>query len=163
MGDGEVGYAHLVVIVRTVNAVGARFAEASLVELAREPAQIQVTWRASRANMTTASVSRGWPMVSAPARTALAARDGHCRSPGCERPASWSAAHHVVHWIHGGTTDLDNLVRGDDGRHARHSAHDFLRAAAARSWLQVVAADRSQVVEDPHAERDDRGDRKVYA
>src|ERR1700694_2500000 len=49
-------------------------------------------------------------VVSEPARRALAARARHCRWPGCDRPASWSAAHHVVHWIHGGTTDLDNLI-----------------------------------------------------
>jgi hypothetical protein len=83
---------------------------------------------------TVIDVGRSKRVVSEPARRALTARDGHCRWPGCERPASWSAAHHVVHWIHGGTTDLDNLillchrhhwmvhegnwqiVRGDDGR-----------------------------------------------
>ena len=83
---------------------------------------------------TVIDVGRSKRVVSEPARRALTARDGHCRWPGCERPASWSAAHHVVHWIHGGTTDLDNLlllchrhhwmvhegnwqiVRGDGGR-----------------------------------------------
>ncbi|HSS61195.1 MAG TPA: HNH endonuclease signature motif containing protein, partial [Candidatus Limnocylindrales bacterium] len=30
--------------------------------------------------------------------------------PGCERPASWCDAHHLVHWIDDGLTDLDNLV-----------------------------------------------------
>ena len=83
---------------------------------------------------TVIDVGRSKRVVSEPARRALTARDGHCRWPGCERPASWSAAHHVVHWIHGGTTDLENLillchrhhwmvhegnwqiVRGDDGR-----------------------------------------------
>jgi hypothetical protein len=83
---------------------------------------------------TVIDVGRSKRVVSEPARRALIARDGHCRWPGCDRPASWSAAHHVVHWIHGGTTDLDNLIllchrhhrmvhegnwqiiRGDDGR-----------------------------------------------
>jgi hypothetical protein len=55
-------------------------------------------------------VGRSKRVVSEPARRALTARDGNCRWPGCDRPASWSAAHHVVHWIHGGTTDLDNLI-----------------------------------------------------
>ena len=55
-------------------------------------------------------VGRSKRVVSGPARRALNARDGHCRWPGCDRPASWSAAHHVVHWIHGGTTDLNNLI-----------------------------------------------------
>jgi hypothetical protein len=55
-------------------------------------------------------VGRSKRVVSGPARRALGARDGHCRWPGCDRPASWSAAHHVVHWIQGGSTNLDNLV-----------------------------------------------------
>ena len=55
-------------------------------------------------------VGRSKRVVSEPGRRALAARDGHCRWPECDRPASRSAAHHVVHWIHGGSTDLDNLI-----------------------------------------------------
>jgi hypothetical protein len=31
-------------------------------------------------------------------RLALAARDGGCRWPGCERPPSWCEAHHIEHW-----------------------------------------------------------------
>jgi hypothetical protein len=55
-------------------------------------------------------VGRSKRVVSEPTRRALWARDGSCRWPACDRPASWSAAHHVVHWIHGGDTDLDNLI-----------------------------------------------------
>ena len=55
-------------------------------------------------------IGRSRRMISGPARKALNARDGHCRWPGCERPASWCDGHHLLHWIHGGTTDLDNLV-----------------------------------------------------
>src|ERR1700694_560644 len=55
-------------------------------------------------------VGRSKRVVSEPGRRALAARDRHCRWPGCDRPASRSAAHHVVHWIHGGSSDLDNLI-----------------------------------------------------
>lgn len=44
---------------------------------------------------------------SARQRTALAARDGGCRFPGCERPPSWCEAHHIVPWSRGGTTDVD--------------------------------------------------------
>jgi hypothetical protein len=55
-------------------------------------------------------VGRSKRVVSEPGRRALAARDGHCRWTECDRPASRSAAHHVVHWIHGGPTDLDNLI-----------------------------------------------------
>jgi Domain of unknown function (DUF222)/HNH endonuclease len=59
---------------------------------------------------TVIEVGRSKRVVSEPARRALRVRDGSCRWPGCERHGSWTAAHHLVHWIHGGTTNLDNLV-----------------------------------------------------
>jgi hypothetical protein len=55
-------------------------------------------------------VGRSTPKVSPAMRRGLKARDGHCRWPGCERPACWSDAHHLFHWIKGGETRLDNLV-----------------------------------------------------
>jgi hypothetical protein len=55
-------------------------------------------------------VGRAKRVVSGPTRRALHARDGHCVWPGCDRPPSWSDSHHLVHWIHGGSTNLDNLV-----------------------------------------------------
>ncbi|MFN8098700.1 MAG: DUF222 domain-containing protein [Dermatophilaceae bacterium] len=41
---------------------------------------------------------------------ALIVRDGGCTFPGCTRPPNWTDAHHLVHWIDGGTTDLDNAA-----------------------------------------------------
>jgi uncharacterized protein DUF222/HNH endonuclease len=49
-------------------------------------------------------------VVSGGTRRLLDARDQHCRWPGCERPASWSSAHHVIHWAQGGKTDLANMI-----------------------------------------------------
>ncbi|MCY4518251.1 MAG: DUF222 domain-containing protein [Acidimicrobiaceae bacterium] len=43
-------------------------------------------------------------------RRLLVARDRHCRWPGCHEPASRCDAHHIIHWLDGGPTDLDNLV-----------------------------------------------------
>jgi hypothetical protein len=40
---------------------------------------------------------------------ALAVRDGGCVIPGCGRPPSWCDAHHLVSWIHGGHTDVDEM------------------------------------------------------
>jgi hypothetical protein len=49
--------------------------------------------------------------LPAPAtRRALQARDGGCVWPGCDRPASWSQAHHLQSWAQGGSTDVANLV-----------------------------------------------------
>ena len=55
-------------------------------------------------------LGRSTDTVSAAQRTALAARDRHCRYPGCDRPPSWCDAHHVWWWQRGGPTDLSNLV-----------------------------------------------------
>ncbi|MDQ3733011.1 MAG: HNH endonuclease, partial [Actinomycetota bacterium] len=43
-------------------------------------------------------------------RTALEVRDRGCAWPGCDRPTSWTQAHHIVSWLDGGTTTLDNGV-----------------------------------------------------
>ncbi|HXA42398.1 MAG TPA: DUF222 domain-containing protein [Candidatus Solibacter sp.] len=55
-------------------------------------------------------VGRSHRVVAGSTRRALNARDKCCRWPGCDRPASMTAAHHIKHWAHGGRTDLSNLV-----------------------------------------------------
>jgi hypothetical protein len=40
----------------------------------------------------------------------VAARDGCCRFPGCDRPVKWTDAHHIHYWTHGGSTSYDNLL-----------------------------------------------------
>jgi hypothetical protein len=55
-------------------------------------------------------VGRSRRVISPTLRKALSIRDGHCRWPGCERPASWCDGHHIVHWVNGGETNLGNLV-----------------------------------------------------
>jgi hypothetical protein len=55
-------------------------------------------------------VGRSERVVPGATRRALNVRDRGCRWSGCDRSASWTAAHHVVHWARGGRTDLDNLV-----------------------------------------------------
>jgi len=83
---------------------------------------------------TVIDVGRAKRVISGPQRKALKVRDRGCVVPGCDRPASWTSGHHLVHWIHNGPTDLPNLcllcyrhhwmvhegghqlVRTDDGR-----------------------------------------------
>jgi len=55
-------------------------------------------------------VGRSERVVKGAQRRALIARDKHCQWPGCERPASWCDGHHIVHWVNGGRTDLDNMI-----------------------------------------------------
>jgi hypothetical protein len=49
-------------------------------------------------------------LVTKAQRRALVHRDRHCAFPGCDRPERWCDAHHLVPWVRGGHTDLDNLV-----------------------------------------------------
>ena len=80
-------------------------------------------------------VGRSRRLVSGSTRRALNVRDRHCQWPqGCDRPATWCEAHHILSWLRGGGTDLENttllchhhhwrvheggwqMLRTDDGR-----------------------------------------------
>jgi hypothetical protein len=55
-------------------------------------------------------LGRATRLMTPALRRALTVRDGGCIAAGCDRPASWTDAHHLTHWLHGGPTNLDNLV-----------------------------------------------------
>jgi hypothetical protein len=79
-------------------------------------------------------------------RRALMARDGGCRFPGCvER--RYVEAHHVLHWIDGGPTDLANLVLLCWRHH--HAVHEGgYRMALAAGALTVWRPDGSVLQSD---------------
>jgi hypothetical protein len=54
-------------------------------------------------------VGRKTRAISPSLELALRERDGGCRFPGCDNER-WVDAHHIVHWAHGGETNLDNLI-----------------------------------------------------
>jgi hypothetical protein len=87
-------------------------------------------------------LGRSTDVVSAAQHTALAARDRHCRYPGCDRPASWCDAHHVWWWSRGGPTDLTNLVLLCNRHH--HLLH------SKRGFEAELLDDGTFVVVDPH-------------
>ena len=62
-------------------------------------------------NSAVIDVGRALRLPSAAARAALRVRSGGCDWPRCDRPVAFTNAHHLVHWGHGGATDVDNLVR----------------------------------------------------
>lgn len=59
--------------------------------------------------------------ITPPLFRALLARDRHCRFPGCATRRHLHG-HHIVWWIHGGATDLSNLVLLCRKHH--HAIHD---------------------------------------
>jgi hypothetical protein len=66
-------------------------------------------------------LGRSRRLVSAKQFRALLARDRHCLFPGC-RSVTRLEAHHVVHWIDGGRTDMANLLLLCETHH--HKLHD---------------------------------------
>ena len=63
---------------------------------------------------------------------ALYARDAGCSFPGCDRAPEWCERHHVVPWIDGGPTDLNNLTLLCAYHH-----HNFV----ARGWTCRINTD----------------------
>jgi hypothetical protein len=51
---------------------------------------------------------------------ALVVRDRCCRAPGCDRGPAFCEAHHVIHWLDGGPTALDNLQLLCHPHHRQH-------------------------------------------
>jgi len=55
-------------------------------------------------------VGRSKRVITPAQSKGLRVRDKGCRFPGCDRTATYTSGHHLVHWIKGGSTDLPNLV-----------------------------------------------------
>ncbi|MGY1695196.1 DUF222 domain-containing protein [Geodermatophilus sp. SYSU D00814] len=53
-------------------------------------------------------VGRTKRVVTPAIRKAVELRDGGCVFAGCDAPSHWADVHHLVHWIDGGETSLDN-------------------------------------------------------
>ena len=54
-------------------------------------------------------VGRRTRLITPALRRSLAARDRTCVEPGCDIPAHWCDAHHIIPWQAHGPTSLDNL------------------------------------------------------
>ena len=81
-------------------------------------------------------------------RIEIARRDKGCRFPGCTF-TEFTDVHHIRHWVHGGATDLDNLVTLC-GRHHR-AVHEL-------GWVMKGNANAVRVLHEPA-----RPDREVGA
>lgn len=89
----------------------ARTAHGGLVSVDRLLGLAEIEINAVRFSTTgeVLSLGRERRLAQPAQRRALAARDGGCCFPSCTRPAAWTQAHHIVSWLAGGRTDIDNL------------------------------------------------------
>lgn len=84
---------------------------------------------------TALSLGRSQRYYSERQRVVLAVRDGGCRFPRCERPASWTEAHHADEWDRdGGNTDVEcgillckhhHMLIHNNGWHVRYGGGEF--------------------------------------
>lgn len=75
-------------------------------------------------------------------RRLLVARDRHCRWPGCHEPPSRCDAHHVIHWLDGGPTNLDNLVLLCHRHHQHLHEHGYKMVPQADgTWTTAQASE----------------------
>ncbi len=58
------------------------------------------------------NVGRALRLFTSRQRIGMAARDGGCRFPGCNRPPSWTEAHHIDEWLldHGKTDIAEGVL-----------------------------------------------------
>jgi hypothetical protein len=69
-------------------------------------------------------------------RIAIAARDGGCMHPSCDRPPSWTEAHHIDEWGRGGRTDVDRGIALCRHHHMwLHNIGGRVSLADGRHWL----------------------------
>jgi Domain of unknown function (DUF222)/HNH endonuclease len=89
-------------------------------------------------------VGRTTRVVQPAQRSALVVRDGGCVFPDCDRPPGWCEAHHLVHWLHGGPTDLANLALLCRAHH---------RAVHEGGWRLIRDPDGWLTATPPHRQR----------
>jgi hypothetical protein len=84
------------------------------------------------------SVGRTRRTIPPAIRRALEIRDRGCCYPGCDRPPSWTDAHHLRHWVDGGETKLSNLGLLCRPHHTAVHAHDLVLKRGADGCFEIV-------------------------
>jgi hypothetical protein len=96
-------------------------------------------------------VGRASRVVQPAQRAALIVRDGGCVFPDCDRPPGWCEAHHLVHWLHGGPTDLPNLALLCRAHHRAVHEGGWRLTRDPDGWLTATPPHRRHAHRRPHA------------
>jgi hypothetical protein len=86
-------------------------------------------------------------LPTAEMRRALITRDRGCTFPGCDRSAAWCEAHHLLEWLLGGRTAIDNLtlVCGYHHRNFEAAGWETIMLKARPHWIPPAWIDPDQV------------------
>jgi hypothetical protein len=83
-------------------------------------------------------------------RALMLRHHGHCAHPGCPNTKNLDA-HHRVHWLHGGRTDLDNLLLLCERHHVAHHDGAFQILVFGAGKFRFVTADGRDLSTPVHA------------
>lgn len=79
----------------------------------------------------------------------VAARDGGCRMPGCDRKVRHCDAHHIRYWRHGGSTDYDNLALFCSRHHHQIHRQHWQVKLLPKGEVHVTLPDGTERVSQP--------------
>jgi hypothetical protein len=93
-------------------------------------------------------------LFTGPVRRALVLRDRGCAFPSCDRPPRWCDGHHLLSWLDGGPTNLNNAVLLCPHHH---------RVIHQGYWQVMIAADGlPQFIPPPYIDPEQRPRRNAY-
>jgi hypothetical protein len=119
---------------------GQAVAPATLEHLLCDTATIQITVDEDGCPL---NLGREQRLFTAKQRIALAIRDGGCMDPDCDRPPSYTEAHHINHWVeHHGKTDIaDGILLCQYHHMLLHNQHWRIKRDGTTYWLHPPQAD----------------------
>ena len=126
-----------------------------------------VIHRVTRAGSTVLDFGHATYSVPKNLFRAVAARDGGCRVPGCDRPVSWCDCHHLIYWEHLGPTAIHNLGLFCNRHHHWMHRHNIIvkllpNADMARGRVARSARRRSRRPRRRHRLHPDRPGRRLH-
>jgi hypothetical protein len=88
-------------------------------------------------------------VVPPPLRRAVEARDRRCVFAGCQAPSHWCDVHHLLHWLHGGETSLENSALLCERHHTKvHHGFSVVRSPDGR-WRTYRPDDTEIALAEP--------------
>jgi len=93
-------------------------------------------------------LGRDHRVVTPGLRRAVERRDHACVFAGCGAPTHWCDVHHLLHWIHGGLTNLDNSALLCE-RHHTKVHHGFRVERQPNGCWRTWRPDGTQILVSP--------------